>query len=431
VIKSAVKMIKELKGLKRIKDDTYMDNSIIKLKEKRISDVVALQEPDRVPFVPQIATAYTQCGHISKYEAMTDFRNFIPGVRYFLNRYDVDLFWNPETYLIPVLECLDTDYIKWPGPASGLPLDSGFQILDKTYLNEDEYDAFLSDPSYFMLTRVYSGRHKKLRGLEKLKVNAGGRGHLFSMAAFGDPELREAFDCLAHVSGLVEKWENARRDLVAVAYELNTPIGNGAGGTTAYDTFADSIRGYMNVPMDLFTIPEKVVAACEEMDVFSQRAVEDAAKNGSRFFFVALHGGQDEMMSTEMYNKYYWPFLQRHIERIVNNGMTPFILTEGFYNTRLETLKDVPRGKVIYAFEKVDMIKAKKMLGDTACICGNIASADLIFGKKEKIVEDTRRMLETCAPGGGFIMSNSISLDHYNEENFDAWYETTLKYGNY
>ena len=48
-----------------------------------------------------------------------------------------------------------------------------------------------------------------------------------------------------------------------------------------------------------------------------------------------------------------------------------------------------------------------------------------------RMVEETKRMLDVCAPGGGFIMDCSIVMDHYNERNFDAWYETTLKYGNY
>ena len=33
--------------------------------------------------------------------------------------------------------------------------------------------------------------------------------------------------------------------------------------------------------------------------------------------------------------------------------------------------------------------------------------------------------------GGGFVMDCSIVCDHCKEENFDAWYETTLEYGKY
>ena len=52
--------------------------------------------------------------------------------------------------------------------------------------------------------------------------------------------------------------------------------------------------------------------------------------------------------------------------------MTPYIYTEGPYSSRLEQLTDVPKGKVLYHFEKVDMKEAKRILGGTACIMGNL-----------------------------------------------------------
>jgi uroporphyrinogen-III decarboxylase len=203
------------------------------------------------------------------------------------------------------------------------------------------------------------------------------------------------------------------------------------GCTIAYDAFADMLRGYINVPMDLYTIPDKVQAACEVMDVFSQRAVDGAAAMGADYFFIPLHGGTDELMSDELYRKYYWPYLKRMILHIIELGMTPYVLTEGNYNTRLEALADVPPGTATYMVEKADIAKAKKILGGTACICGNFPTTDLNYGTPEKIAEDTKRMLDVCAPGGGFIMNCSIVLDNYKQELLDARYEATLKYGVY
>ena len=40
-------------------------------------------------------------------------------------------------------------------------------------------------------------------------------------------------------------------------------------------------------------------------------------------------------------------------------------------------------------------------------------------------------MLDICAPGGGFVMDCSIVIDHYKEENMDAWFQTTMEYGKY
>lgn len=54
-----------------------------------------------------------------------------------------------------------------------------------------------------------------------------------------------------------------------------------------------------------------------------------------------------------------------------------------------------------------------------------------MHGTKEQIVEETKRLLDICAPSGGYMMSNSISLDNCKRENLAAWYEATEKYGKY
>ena len=410
----------------------YQTENTIEKRKKRVADVIALKEPDRVPFAPAIGTAYTQYGGVTKYEATVDFRNFKAGIEDFLTRYEVDIYWSPTTYPVRVLEALGTNYIKWAGPSCGLGLDASFQITDRTFLEEEQYDEFIQDPTAFLFNKVYSAKHDKLKGLEKAVINnISEYGHFASMASFADPEVRESLHCLIKAGEEAEKWQSQVKECIEFAETFQAPVGHAVGSTNPYDAFADNLRGYINVPMDLFTIPEKVQAACDIMEIYTNRAVDNAAAKGNKFYFIPLHGGTDELMSDEMYRKYYWPYLQRMIERLINHGITPYVLTEGNYNTRLEVLKEVPKGKVIYMFEKVDIAKAKKILGDTACICGNFPTADLIYGTKEKIVEDTKRMLDICMPGGGFIMNCGIVLDNYKRELLDAWYEATLKYGVY
>ena len=77
------------------------------------------------------------------------------------------------------------------------------------------------------------------------------------------------------------------------------------------------------------------------------------------------------------------------------------------------------------------MKKAKETLGGIACIAGNFDTGLLMHGTKEAVVEETKRLLDICAPGGGYIMSNSMSVDQCKRENLIAWYEATMKYGQY
>lgn len=402
-------------------------------KQARVNAAVALTEGDRVPFAPKFGYgAYVQASGISMYEGLMDLRNMKPGMAHFLSKYEIDLHWNPAAYPIKVLEALDSAAINWPGPSGRLSRDSGYQINDITYLQMEEYDEFLRDPSKFFMTKVYPRRHKRLKGLAKASFqDVVEFGHYASFGAFADPEVKEALLALMEAGNKANEWVAAQGELIDLAVELETPPGCTLGQNAPYDMLADNLRGYINVPMDIFEVPEKVLAAIDFFTDLAVKNVHGLKAAGVKYVFMPLHGGTDIMMSNETYEKFYWPSLYRVIEEIIACDMIPYVFCEGPYNTRLEILKQVPKGKCIYMFEEVDIAKAKKILGDTACICGNLPTADLIYGKKEDIIEKTKRMLDVCAPGGGFIMDTSIVIDEYKEENFDVWYETTMKYGSY
>ena len=141
--------------------------------------------------------------------------------------------------------------------------------------------------------------------------------------------------------------------------------------------------------------------ACVERiaDMSIDRSVALAKAKGERFVFIPLHAGVDDFMSTDDYEKFYWPGLKRLITAIIDAGMTPYVFCEGKYNSRLEIISDVPKGKVVYMFEQVDMKRAKEIVGKVACIGGNMPTSVLVFGKKEQVIDETRKLIDICAPG--------------------------------
>ncbi len=147
--------------------------------------------------------------------------------------------------------------------------------------------------------------------------------------------------------------------------------------------------------------------------------------------FFPLHKGMDGFMSDEQYERIYWKPLKKIIMALVDMDVIPYLFTEGPYNTRLDYLQDVPKGKVLYHFEKVDMKAAKEKLSGTACIMGNLPSTTLEFGSKEEVVDQTRRLLDDCMPGGGYIFDVNSTIENAKPENMDVLYETVEKYGHY
>ena len=402
-------------------------------RRKRVDAAVALTEGDRVPIAPKLGFFYGSAYGIPSYATLTDVRNSIPGIKAYLQEYDPDIVWPPAVYPALAAAALGSEFLKFPGYEHGIGLNESFQYLDGEYMTEDEYGEFCFDPTHFILTKWFPRRNKNLAGLAKLNVqNPIEFGMFVSTVAFSDPEVRQALDALALSGKHSLDWLMGGGLISQIIEDEGFVLGPQVGTTCPFDMLADTFRGMINTITDVYERPEELMQAVNVMEGLMLRNALGAAIHLQReFFLIPLHMGVDEFMSPENYAKFYWPGLKALIMACIDNGITPYIFTEGNYNTRLEQLCDVPPGKVIYMFEKVDMKRAKETVGKVACICGNLPTATLMFSTPEKVADETKRLLDICAPGGGFIMDTSIPIDRCPKENMHAMFDTVLKYGCY
>ena len=110
--------------------------------------------------------------------------------------------------------------------------------------------------------------------------------------------------------------------------------------------------------------------------------------------------------------------------------MTPFIYTEGRYDSRLEALRDfLPEGKCLVHFETADMKKAKEIVGSKNCISGNLSVYTLEFGTVQQTIDEVKYLIDTCAPGGGYVFDTNASIENAKPENLEAMLETLEVYG--
>jgi hypothetical protein len=80
--------------------------------------------------------------------------------------------------------------------------------------------------------------------------------------------------------------------------------------------------------------------------------------------FIPLHKGAEYFMSLEQFKTFYWPGLRALMLGLideVDEGLTPCPLFEGDYASRLEIIADIPKAKACYAFERMDIFKAKEV----------------------------------------------------------------------
>jgi uroporphyrinogen-III decarboxylase len=136
-------------------------------------------------------------------------------------------------------------------------------------------------------------------------------------------------------------------------------------------------------------------------------------------------------MSNAQFEAFYWPTFKEVMLGLIDEGLVPLPFAEGDYTPRLEIIKDMPRGKVIWYFEEMDMARAKEVLGDNACIAGNLPVSVLYTGTPQQVKEGCRQLIETCAPGGGYILTASAGMNQGNPDNLRAMMEAAKEYGVY
>lgn len=404
----------------------------IEIRSQRVQAAVNLTEGDRVPFIPTVNNMYALEYGVSIYDAMKDATNLIEPMKMYLRRFDPDLVYSPCFFPVDAMEAAGYTSAKWPGNYYNLPENTPYQYIDCEFLGDDDWDEFLKDPSHFVLTRVLPEKYKAFAGLKNLNLYGLCNQSIYGLAPLAAPPVREALNNMIKASDFVMKNLSENMQINAMMLEMGYPVWGSATTMCPFDDFADNIRGLITSCMDIKTDPELIDEAVNRWaDVLIPSAIQNAKMQHAQYLFIPLHCGIDSFMSVDDYNNHYWPTLKRLICAAIDAEITPVCMCEGKYYTRLETLTDVPKGKVVYMFEDTDFKEAKRILGDVACIGGGMPTQQLMNGTARDVVEITKRMLDICAPGGGYIATNSLALDSLDLKLMEAWKDAIWKYGHF
>jgi len=417
--------------------NTAMSTVLYEERLLRINDAIALKEPDMVPCAPQCMTfPYLWAGY-SMAEVNYDTEKAKDAIRKYLNHFKPDMGTGYGTVFagqMPMLDKLGVDWLRWAGQEGAVVGErSIFQYIEKEYLGEDEYQEFLSDRAGWVFQRYFPRAFKLFEPFKDINTRSM-YGYTFMPGTmqFANPAMAEAFEIVGDVArGFISYYGELARFEKEIE-EMGFVQQIGAVTTTAFDNLSNFLRGTLGAMADIMTQPENVLCAVEEL--FPETlygALAQARDSNGRFVFIPLHKGMDTFLSDEQYRRFYWDTLLRLVNGLVENGLTPWIYTEGPYNSRVECLMDVPKGKCWIHFEEADMKRAKKLLGDVACLSGGIPSYALAYGTKEQVIEQVKENIDTLAPGGGYIFDISDTLDDCKPENVEAMFETVRKYGKY
>jgi hypothetical protein len=407
-----------------------------KYREKvtRIIKVVKLEKPDRVPVMLPTQKFPIHYAGTTLHKVMYDYDELRRTWLNFYRKLDLDVDVCMGADVIPsgrALEVVGYKLYKWPG--HGLPTNSiSYQYTENEYMKADEYDDLIKDPTDFWL-RTYMPRicgafepFSRISPLTSMYVIGN-----TSFAAFGNKDVQTALKALLEAGQESLKWEEAVQDCNKKRLENGFPELMGGIAFAPFDILGATLRGTQGIMLDMYRQPDKLCEAMERLATLTiDSALETANSSGNPFIGIGLLKGDDGFMSHKQYVTFYWPTLKKVILGMVNEGLVPFIFAEGGYNTRLDIIKELPKASVVWQFDKTDIFKAKKTLGEVACIAGNVSSSMLITGTPRTVKEYCRSLIEICGKNGGYILAaGSTDIENAKLENLLAMVQAAKEYG--
>jgi uroporphyrinogen-III decarboxylase len=404
-----------------------------KARIKRIEDTVALRESDRIPLAPMIGTLPYFLDNTTYKESMYNYPRAVQAIIKFYEEFHPDAATVRAVFISGrANEIAQSSMIDWPGrPGTRVPDFSTHQVIENEYMTQDEYPELLSDFTGFMIRKYIPRAFPALKGLSGINFVPSKILNTTSLAPLYSAQAREAFELLGETGKEDAHAAEASKAVAKQVAKMGFPPLTTGAGEAPFDILGDFYRGTLGVLTDQVECPDRIEAACDmfaDIQIVSYEYFKRVSLPVKRVFFP-LHKGMDGFMSPGQYEKLYWKPLKKVMLALIDMGVTPYIYTEGEYNTRIEQLADVPKGKVIYHFETADMKRAKKILNDTACISGNFPVYLLEHGSKQQVIEKVKKLIDICAPGGGYIFDTNAVIENAKRENLEAMFDTALTYG--
>jgi uroporphyrinogen decarboxylase len=180
-------------------------------------------------------------------------------------------------------------------------------------------------------------------------------------------------------------------------------------------TKAALLRGIEQYAIDL-QLDESMARAVTELSIeLSLAFMEEAAAAGAGAVFLASATDNPDIFGQEMFRKRSLPEVRRLRKKASDLGLPTIFHPHGVFHREdglplVEECIDTGVQGIQFA-EDNDLALLKGVCQGRVCTLGGLdVISALHFGPEERIDRETRRCLDACAPGGGFILTCSCSV---------------------
>jgi len=403
-------------------------------REQRITDTIALDMPDRVPIMLELAYFPAKFDGITCEAAFYDYDKWLDANCKVVEEYMPDMAWVYPFFPGTVYELLDSKQMIMPG--KGISPHHGHRFIEKEFMQADEFDQFLNDPTDFLLRCFLPRIMGSLNGFQELPPFSELTYSYFEAAALGEaiasPNVLQSLETLIKAGKEMIKWREKGVAFLQAIENLGVPLHGKIGVSMPFDMLSYHLRGLTGIYKDMYRQPDKLMEVLEKMlKVQIDKVLSNARKGEGKRVFLALHRGADGFMSPKHFETFYWPHVKKIVQVLVDEGYTPCLFLEGDYTSRLEYFLELPAKKVLGRFDAVDFDKAKQILGGHMCLMGNVPSTLLQFGTPQEVADYCKQLIDSVGRDGGLIVAPRSSIDEASPQNIKAMVETTKSYGRY
>jgi hypothetical protein len=323
-----------------------------------------------------------------------------------------------------VMDMLGLETYVWGGQK--LPDGLTIQMVEGEYMTGDEYQEFIADPSGFFLHKYIPRMFSKLGGLALLPnfPQVTEIVDVMTLAMpFGMPPVQEAINTLMEAgTALMARMGVAGKTgaMLAASGFPSAPGGNFC--KAPFDLLGDTLRGTQGIMTDLYRRPDDVIAACEAyVPVLVNSIIQACDTLGMPSVLFPLHKGADGFMSQAQFEKFYWPTFKAVMTAFYQEGLTNALFVEGSYNSRLETIAEMPEKSCYWFFDQTDMRRVKEILGGRFTIGGNVPAALMSTGSLESLRAYCDDLIKLFEHTPGYIMTFGCSFEMTTDEKIVAY----------
>ncbi|MBI5832648.1 MAG: hypothetical protein HZB16_10125 [Armatimonadetes bacterium] len=372
------------------------------------------EKPDRVPIRPFVAEFTAKYAGMTCQDVVHDYHRAFEAAVKCAADFDWDAVVPNMVYVWTGLaQTLGLRYYGIPG--IHVPADIGFNYIeppeDQAFMGEDEYDALIADPTGYLYETW----------LPRVSTEVG-RGGYRARAA------------LVKASWAMQEYFTAFGPQVArLRDECGMPCSIAGIFKAPFDIIADKLRGYLGLTMDMYTQPDKVLAACEAlMPHLCHMGLASGDPTGTLPIGFWMHRGCVPFVTPSQYASHYWPTLRPIIEEFWKNGRQTLFYGEGKWGAHFDSFRELPDRSIVFHVDRDDIFETHRRLHDKFALSGGVPNVLLSYGKPEAVADLVRRIITEVAADGGYMLdSSAIMQNDTSIENMRVLTDTAHECGVY